>query len=83
MKCPQCGKGIRADAKVCKHCKTRLIRKSDRMARKMTVHPAIAMASGGILVGVGVVLAIYDSFILGGVTAGIGAVLMVIGRATK
>lgn len=83
MKCPSCGKSIRADAKVCKHCKTRLVRKSDKIASKMTVNSSAAMACGGILVLLGIALGFFDSLILALLTAGVGIALFIIGKALK
>jgi len=83
MKCPNCGKGIRPEARVCPHCKTHLIRKSDKMARKMTVNSAAAMACGGLLIALGVVMAFFDSLILALIIAAVGIALLIVGKALK
>lgn len=53
------------------------------MAKKMTVNPLFAMMAGGILVGVGGVLAFYDTLTFAAITALVGVVLLLVGKALK
>ncbi len=85
MKCPQCGKSIKPDTRQCKHCGTRLVRKSDKIARKMTLNSHFTMVCGGILIFLAVLLAIYgdkgifwEAFL-----AGLGMMLIVIARIMR
>jgi len=50
------------------------------MARKMTMNSRIAMASGGLLVLIAVILAINHTFIFAGVSFVVGAILIFIGK---
>lgn len=80
MKCPNCKKTIKSQSRKCPHCGVRLVRRSDKMARKMTMNARISMASGGLLVILGIILAINSAYLFGGLTFAIGAALMVIGK---
>lgn len=80
MKCPKCNKKLSAKAKTCKHCGTKISRKSDKMIRRMTVSGRIAMASGCLLVVMAAVGAFYGAYIIAGVLAAVGGLLMLIGK---
>lgn len=80
MKCPSCGKPINPRSNMCKYCNSHLVRKSDKMARKMTMNARIAMASGGLLIIIALVLAFNNALVFGGVTFTVGALLLLIGK---
>jgi predicted nucleic acid-binding Zn ribbon protein len=80
MKCPNCGKFIPPRTKACKYCKTLIVRKSDKMAKKMAGNSLITMIGGGLLIFIAVILAIYDTLLFAGITASVGIVLLLIGK---
>lgn len=80
MKCPKCKRTINAQAKVCKHCGTRIVRKSDKLVSQITMSGRIAVACGFILIGIGAVIAFYGGYAIGAVTAGVGIALSIIGK---
>lgn len=80
MKCPNCGQNINSTATICKHCRVRVVRKSDKIARKMTLNGRVAMASGGLLVCIAVVLVLNNALGLAGITFVVGAALIGIGK---
>jgi len=83
MKCPHCHKGIKSSAKVCNHCGTKLNRKSDKMAKRMTMNNHIAMACGGLLILISVVAFIYGGGLWSGLVLLLGVALMVIGKMMR
>ncbi|WP_247648413.1 hypothetical protein [Pseudodesulfovibrio sp. zrk46] len=66
---------------MCKHCGVKFVRKSDKMARRMTTSARIAMASGGLLVVIAVILALNNAYIFAGATFIVGALLGLIGKS--
>ena len=80
MKCPKCTKVISDRSTICKHCGVRIVRKSDKIARKMTMNGRVAMASGGLLIFIAVILALNNTFGLAGLTFAVGAALAIIGK---
>jgi len=83
MKCPNCGKGINPRSKACKHCKTTLIRKSDKIARKMTVSPSLVMSSGAALLCLALILLLNGTHFFAGLTAVVGLVFLFIGKTAR
>ena len=80
MKCQHCGKAISNKAKSCKHCGSCIVRKSDKLAKKMTMDGRIAMACGGLLVIIAIVMFLYGGAMWAAFTLGLGAVLVLIGK---
>jgi len=83
MKCPQCGKNISPQAHQCKKCGTKVVRESDRMARKLTMSGLPAMACGGLLVLIGLILMINGAYQMGGLSLGVGVVFLIIGKLLR
>ena len=83
MKCPQCGKNISAQAHACKRCGARIVRKSDRMARKLTMSGLPAMACGGLLVLIGLISLINGAYQMGAISLGVGVVLLILGKLLR
>ena len=81
MKCPNCNRLIHAQAQTCKHCGTRVVRKSDKMVRKMTMNARIAMACGGLLIIIGGIVGFYGAYTTAAITAGVGTLLILIGKS--
>lgn len=79
MKCPKCGKAISNQAHICKHCKTRIVRKSDKMASKLIVSGKAAVVCGGLLALVGVALLLTGAYQMGAIALGIGSLTIFIG----
>lgn len=80
MRCPSCKKTINPTATVCKHCGVRIVRKSDRIVRKLTVNGRIAMACGGLLVLMALAALLAGTYPLGLFLAVIGATFIGIGK---
>ena len=80
MNCPKCGKSLKPQARRCTQCGTVLTRKSDALSRKMTLNRGLALACGGLMVFVAVLLFLSGSLMAGGVLLGLGAVVALIGR---
>ena len=80
MKCPKCGKSISNQAHVCKHCKTRIVRKSDKMAGKLIVSGKAAIICGGVLALVGLALLLTGSYVVGGIALAIGMLTIFMGK---
>lgn len=81
MNCPKCKKIISPQAKKCPKCGTRIVRKSDKMARSMTLNSRFAMACGGLFVLMAILLVIYSGDILwAGILLGLGVVMIFIGK---
>lgn len=81
MKCPKCKKPVSKTAKKCKHCGAKFVRKSDKMARQMTISGKFAMACGGLMVILAIVLFIYGGdFFWMGVLGVLGALLVLVGK---
>ncbi|MGL1862757.1 MAG: hypothetical protein OCC46_09585 [Pseudodesulfovibrio sp.] len=64
----------------CKSCGARILRKSDKMAKGMTVNRWISMAAGGFLIIIAIALAYNEAYLFGGIALGVGAVLILIGK---
>ena len=79
MKCPKCGKTISNQAHVCKHCKTRIVRKSDKMANKLIISGKMAIICGAILALVGLALILTGSYVVGGIALAIGMLTIFLG----
>ncbi len=58
----------------------RLVKKSDKMARKMTMSNQIAMISGGVLALIAVALLINGIMLVGGIAFALGALLILVGK---
>lgn len=80
MKCQSCKKVIPPNAKACKHCGSKIVRKSDKMAKKLTMDGRIAMACGGLLILIAIVMFIYGGTFWTALVLGLGALLMFIGK---
>ncbi len=80
MKCQNCGKSIKRQAKSCKYCGVRIIQKSDKMAKKMTMDGGIAMACGGLMVIIAIVMAIYGGRMWAAIILILGCLLTFIGK---
>lgn len=80
MKCPKCGKMLKPGSSKCRHCSVRIVRQSDKMARKMVVNSRIAMACGGLLVLISLILAINGVYVFAASTCVIGVALVGIGK---
>ncbi|QGY38887.1 zinc-ribbon domain-containing protein [Pseudodesulfovibrio cashew] len=80
MKCPSCGKSLNPRAVRCTGCGTRLIRPSDKLARKMTAGRGLSLACGGLLVWLAVFLFFNDAMLFGTITAVAGAALLFLGK---
>ena len=80
MKCPKCGKPIGSQAHVCKHCKTRIVRKSDKMANELIISGKMAIICGAILALVGMVLLMTGSYVVGGIALAIGVLTIFLGK---
>lgn len=83
MKCPNCGKGLNPRAKQCTACGIRLVRQSDKMARKMTVNTGIATGCGFLLVALGGAMLVYETILFGVVAALAGVLLILVGKAMR
>lgn len=80
MKCPKCNRMIRSQAKTCKHCGTRIVRKSDKLVSRMTMNGRIAVACGFMLIIIGGVIGFYGGYTVAAIAAGIGVALAIIGK---
>ena len=80
MKCPRCNEPMNPRSVTCKSCGAHILRKSDKMAKKMTVNRWISMAAGGVLIIIALVLAYSGAYLFGGIALGVGAVLILIGK---
>lgn len=80
MRCPSCTKFLKPSATVCKHCGVRIVRKSDRIVRKLTVNGRIAMACGGLLILMALAALLVGTYPLGLILAVIGATFIGIGK---
>ena len=80
MKCPKCGKSVSNQAHVCKFCKTRIVRKSDRMAGKLIVSGKAAAICGGVMALVGLALLLTSAYVMGGIALGIGMLTIFMGK---
>lgn len=80
MRCPNCKKTINPAATICKHCGVRIVRKSDKIVRKLTVNGRIAMACGGLLVLMALASLLVETYPLGLFLAVIGATFIGIGK---
>ena len=83
MKCPQCGKKIGAQTHICRRCGAKIVRESDRMARRITMTGLPAMACGGLLVLTGLIALINGAYQMGGISLGIGMVFIILGKALR
>lgn len=83
MKCPKCKKTIPSRSKFCKYCKVKIVRKSDKIAKKMVMEGNIAMACGGLLALIGIVLFIYGGGLWAAIMLALGALLTFIGMKMK
>jgi ribosomal protein L40E len=83
MKCPHCGKNITAQATVCRHCGVHFVRKSDKIARRMTMNANVAIACGGLLSLLAVIAFLSRAYPLGLILAAFGVTFMVIGRMLR
>ena len=83
MKCPNCEKVLNPRARQCTACGTRLIRQSDKMARKLTVNTGIATGCGCLLVALGGAMLVYETILFGVVTALAGILLILLGKTKR
>ncbi|MBG0789030.1 MAG: zinc ribbon domain-containing protein [Desulfovibrionaceae bacterium] len=74
MYCPKCHKPLPKDSSTCKYCGSRFVRQSDRMKRQMTINGRFAMACGGLMIFLALVL-----FVYGGSASAMQGVLLVLG----
>jgi len=69
---------------MCPKCGTRIIRKSDKMARSMTLNSRFAVACGGLFVLMGILLGIHSGASVWMATLlGLGAVMILIGKKMR
>ncbi len=80
MKCPNCGKTIKATRHSCKYCGTKLVRKSDKMASKMTMNAGVSLVAGGLLAFLGLIMLLYGMYVMGGISFGLGVLLVLVGK---
>lgn len=80
MKCPNCNKTIPTRSKICKHCKIKITRKSDKLAKKMVMESNIAMACGGLLTLIAISLFIYGGGLWATILLTLGVLLIFIGK---
>lgn len=81
MKCPKCKKSITNRSKVCRYCGVKIVRRSDKMAKKMTMDGGISMACGGLLILLGLVLVFNTGIDMWSMVAfGVGGALILIGK---
>ncbi|MBI9081010.1 MAG: hypothetical protein JEY79_14880 [Pseudodesulfovibrio sp.] len=83
MKCPKCGKNISSKVSCCKHCGTRFVRKSDKLAKKMTMDGRIAMACGGLLMFIGLVVFLNGGRLWAAIIFALGVLLTFIGKKMR
>ena len=79
MKCPKCEKTVPSRANACRHCGSKFARKSDALVRGQTLSPGLSMVCGGALAFIGVVLLIYNVWVMGAIALGLGATLAFVG----
>lgn len=82
MYCPNCKKPLPKGKTTCKHCGTTFNRESAKMARQMTVSGRFAMACGGLMILLALLLFLYGGagWLLELILCALGALLIFFGK---
>ncbi len=72
-----------AQATACRHCGVHFVKKSDKIARRMTMNAYVAIACGGLLSLLAVIAIFSQAYPLGLILAAVGITFMVIGRMLR
>ena len=85
MNCPKCGNPLPEGRTICRHCGAKIVRPSKKVARQMAASGRFALACGGLMILLAVVLFIYGDADLFWqiVLIGLGLALIFIGKKMK